>query len=85
MKILVIILFVGLLIWMIIDYKKMNNELMLCPNCKQRIKQKFPWQHDNKSISISYKVGQKFNVTIYKCQNCGFGWNHTYEYTENSA
>ncbi len=86
MAILVLLIFIALTVWAVIDYKKINNELSRCPKCNQKIKQKFPWRLNNKPISISGKEGeQKFNVTIYKCQNCGFSWNHTSEYNENTT
>jgi ribosomal protein S27AE len=85
MNILVIIIFIGIISWAIVDYKKINKEERRCPKCKQIVEQKFSWNHNDRPVSITGKNGEKLNVTIYKCQNCGFGWNHTYEYSENTT
>jgi uncharacterized protein with PIN domain len=85
MTILMIIIFIVIICWVIYDYKKMDNELRRCPNCNTIIIQKFDLKHNNESIPISGKANQKLNVTVYKCQNCGFSWNHTYEYNESAT
>ena len=85
MYILGIIIFIGILVWVFVDYKKVNKELRRCPNCNQVIKKEFSWKYSNKPISIPDNEGQKFNVTIYKCPNCGFSWNHSYEQSEHTS
>jgi uncharacterized protein with PIN domain len=83
MTILAILIFIALMVWVALDYQKVNNEVRRCPNCKQIIKKQSSWKYSNKPITD--KNGQKFNATIYKCPDCGFGWNHTYEINEDTT
>lgn len=81
MSILVTIIFIGLITWVIVDCKRLIDETKRCPKCKQIIREKINWKHDNPFGN----EGPHVNVTIYKCSNCGFSWNLTSEYSENSV
>ena len=85
MYILTIVIFISITGWVLIDYKKINDEKRCCPKCNQTVKQKFSWKYNDKPISIPGKNGETLNVTIYKCHNCGFSWNHTYECGESTT
>jgi len=69
---------------MVIDYRKLYNELRRCPKCDQIIKQKFSLTYKNKPVSDPPKDEEKLNITIYKCPNCGYSWNRITDYNEYS-
>jgi hypothetical protein len=85
MYILAVIIFILILVFVRLDYVKTNREQRRCPKCNNIVKQKFDLKSSNKQFSISSESGQKSNVTIYKCENCEFTWNHTYEIEENAT
>jgi hypothetical protein len=83
MFIIGIIALIVILIFVRADYIKADNEFRRCPKCNNTVKQRFDLKNDSKQFSILGENGQKSNVTIYKCHDCGCSWNHTYEIEEN--
>jgi hypothetical protein len=69
----------GLITWVIIDYKVMNNELLKCPKCSHKIRKPFSATIGDKRTSFTAGAGRKFQLRVYQCPKCGYGWNYVKE------
>lgn len=69
--ILIFILVVG---FVLVDRWVITRGYNRCPNCKQKVNARFSLQ---KGQVIKNENGQHVNTKIYKCERCGYGWNHT--------
>lgn len=87
MYILLPIIIIGLLIWAIIDYRKIDIELRRCPKCNHRVKRKFNirFKYNANFSSFPSEPGKNLKATIYVCPNCGNSWNSSYESNEDTS
>lgn len=78
-----IFILIGLFVYH--DYKKHNNEIKRCPNCKSNVASTFDLNTGKSGLLIPRDAGMKKNIVIYKCNLCGFSWNHSVEVLETNT